>query len=62
VACALAALLATAPAGQEKFRLAQMHQRYVDQQLDAQDAKDRRELIEKKAKEQELLKAAKESK
>jgi hypothetical protein len=29
-----------------------MHQRYVDQQIDAQDAKDRRELIEKKAREQ----------
>ena len=35
-----------------------MHQRYVDAQLDAQDAKDRRELIEQKAREQALLKAA----
>jgi hypothetical protein len=35
-----------------------MHQRYVDQQIDAQDAKDRRELVEQKAREQELLKAA----
>src|SRR5262249_13372855 len=32
--------------------------RYVDQQLDAQDAKDRRELIEQKVREQALLKAA----
>jgi len=30
--------------------------RYVDQQLDAQDQKDRQELIEKKAREQALLK------
>jgi hypothetical protein len=35
-----------------------VHQRYVDAQLDAQDAKDRQELIEKKAREQALLKAA----
>jgi len=35
-----------------------MHQRYVDAQLDAADAKDRRELIEQKAREQALLKAA----
>jgi hypothetical protein len=34
------------------------HQRYVDAQLDAQDVKDRRELIEQKAREQALLKAA----
>jgi hypothetical protein len=33
--------------------------RYVDQQIDAQDMRDRKELIEKKAKEQALLKAAK---
>jgi hypothetical protein len=32
--------------------------RYVDQQLDAQDAKDRQELIEKKAREQAMLKLA----
>ena len=32
--------------------------RYVDQQLDAQDQKDRQELIEKKAREQALLKLA----
>jgi hypothetical protein len=32
--------------------------RYVDAQLDAQDAKDRQELIEKKAREQALLKLA----
>jgi hypothetical protein len=32
--------------------------RYVDQQIDAQDAKDRQELIEKKAREQALLKLA----
>jgi hypothetical protein len=32
--------------------------RYVDQQLDAQDQKDRQELIEKKAREQALLKFA----
>jgi hypothetical protein len=32
--------------------------RYVDQQLDAQDAKDRQDLIEKKAREQALLKLA----
>jgi len=36
-----------------------MHQRYVDAQLDAQDAKDRRELIEQKAREQAALKAIK---
>jgi hypothetical protein len=36
------------------------HQRYVDAQLDAQDLKDRRELIEQKAREQALLKAVKE--
>jgi hypothetical protein len=36
--------------------------RYVDAQLDAQDQKDRRELIERKAKEQALLKAAEEAK
>ena len=36
-----------------------MHQRYVDAQLDAQDAKDRRELIEQKAREQAALKAMK---
>jgi hypothetical protein len=34
------------------------HQRYVDAQLDAQDLKDRRELIEQKAQEQALLKSA----
>jgi hypothetical protein len=34
------------------------HHRYVDAQIDAQDAKDRRELIEQKAREQALLKAA----
>jgi hypothetical protein len=32
--------------------------RYVDQQIDAQDAKDRQELVEKKAREQALLKFA----
>jgi hypothetical protein len=32
--------------------------RYVDQQLDAQDAKDRQELIEKKAREQAMQKLA----
>jgi hypothetical protein len=32
--------------------------RYVDAQLDAQDAKDRQELVEKKAREQALLKLA----
>jgi hypothetical protein len=32
--------------------------RYVDAQLDAQDAKDRQELIEKKAREQAMLKLA----
>jgi hypothetical protein len=32
--------------------------RYVDAQLDAQDAKDRQEPIEKKAREQALLKLA----
>jgi hypothetical protein len=32
--------------------------RYVDQQIDAQDQKDRQELIEKKAREQALLKLA----
>jgi hypothetical protein len=32
--------------------------RYVDAQIDAQDRKDRRELIEQKAREQALLKAA----
>jgi hypothetical protein len=36
-----------------------VHQRYVDAQLDAQDAKDRRELIEQKAREQAALKAMK---
>ena len=36
-----------------------MHQRYVDAQLDAQDAKDRRELIEQKARDQAALKAIK---
>lgn len=35
--------------------------RWVDAQLDAQDLKDRRELIEQKAKEQALLKAAEKS-
>jgi hypothetical protein len=35
-----------------------MHARYVDAQIDAQDQKDRRELIEQKAREQALLKAA----
>jgi hypothetical protein len=36
-----------------------MHQRYVDAQFDAQDVKDRRELIEQKAREQAALKAMK---
>jgi hypothetical protein len=36
-----------------------MHQRYVDQQLDAAAARDRQELIMQKAREQALLKAAK---
>jgi hypothetical protein len=35
-----------------------MHRRYVEAQLDAQDAKDRRELIEQKAREQALFNAA----
>lgn len=35
-----------------------IHQRYVDAQIDAQDAKDRQELIKQKAKEAALLKAA----
>jgi hypothetical protein len=39
-----------------------MHQRYVDAQLDAAAARDRRELIMQKAREQAALKAAKESK
>jgi hypothetical protein len=34
------------------------HQRYVDQQIDAQDMRDRQELVEKKARGQALLKAA----
>jgi len=37
------------------------HQRYVDAQLDAQDAKDRQQLIMEKANEQATLKVAKES-
>jgi hypothetical protein len=36
-------------------------QRYVDAQLDAQDAKDRQQLIMEKANEQAMLKVAKES-
>jgi hypothetical protein len=36
--------------------------RWIDQQLDAQDAKDRQQLIMQKAREQAALKAAKESK
>jgi hypothetical protein len=38
------------------------HQRYVDQQIDAQDMKDRQELIEKKAREQAAMKLAENSK
>ena len=45
--------------GQEKCHLGPPPGlRYVDAQLDAQDAKDRQELIEKKAREQALLKLA----
>ena len=45
--------------GQEKCHLGPPPGlRYVDAQLDAQDAKDRQEPIEKKAREQALLKLA----